>query len=110
MCGAGVAQTVWAIMWQATANCPNMNGAATRSAVRRHRSIGCAQPEKKNAPGTLRSHVPEIFQNCIPHLGGEWVFLNSLVLQAAHTNLFIDPVQVIEGQPADLPYTQTVYR
>src|SRR5579864_2649213 len=81
MRGAGMAQTVWAIMWQATAKCSNVNGDARGSAVRCHGSIGCAQPKEKKAGGPLGSHALEIFQNCVAHLGGEWIFLNSLVLR-----------------------------
>src|SRR5579864_349232 len=110
MRGAGMAQTVWAIMWQATAKCSNVNGDARGSAVRCHGSIGCAQPKEKKAGGPLGSHALEIFQNCVAHLGGEWIFLNSLVLQTAHTDFFIGPVEVIECQPADLSYAQTVDR
>jgi hypothetical protein len=100
--GAGVAQTVWAIMWQATAKCSNVNGDARGSTVRCHRSMGCAQPEKKNAPGAFGSHLLEIFQNRVSRLRGEWVFLKPPVLQPTYADLFVGPIQVIECQPADL--------
>lgn len=78
--------------------------------MRRERLMRCAQSKKKNTPCISRPHVSNIAQNRISHLGGEGKLLTSPVFQPTDTNLFIDPVQVIECQSADLPYTEAVYR
>jgi len=74
------------------------------------RLMRCAHSKKKNTPCISRPHVSKILQNRISHLGGEGKLLTSPVFQPTDTNLFIDSVQIIECQPADLPYAEAVHR
>src|SRR5579871_5634959 len=110
MCGAGVTQTMWAIVWQAATKCANVNGDSLAGARRDYRPIRFLKRKKKRASGNLRANLSQIFQNCIPYLGDEWKFLDSLVLRTTHAHLILGPVQVIKRQLADLPNPQTIHR
>ncbi len=62
-------------------------------------------------PATIAmTNVDGTIPGSIPHLGGQGKLLSSLGFQPTYANLFIGPVHVIESQPADLSYTQTIYR
>src|SRR5579863_6289945 len=87
-----------------------MKGDAPGGPVHQHRSIRLAQRQKNGSRRTSRSYLTQVFQNRISHLCSQWKFLSSLGLRAAHTDLFVGPVQVLQCQATDLPDAHPVYR
>lgn len=53
-------------------------------------------------------YLLNIFQNGISHLEGQRKLLNALTLESPNSNLLVDPVDIVQGEPADFSNSQTI--
>src|SRR5208283_1801828 len=64
---------------------------------------------KKKASGIgMWPYLLNILQNGISHLEGERKLLNALTLESPNSNLLVDPVDIVQGEPADFSNSQTI--